>query len=96
VNTLQVNCSWCKHPNSLVIGARNLCRSCGHRCDLARVDCDCPRCMGLWSPDNQTGKKPTQEKITGKETEQKAIACKGSGTSEAKDSDSAEMKGDVR
>jgi hypothetical protein len=44
------SCSWCHTMNTLVPGVRNLCRHCGHRADLCRLDCDCPQCAGLFSP----------------------------------------------
>lgn len=48
--SLSASCSWCHTTNTLVPGVRNLCRRCGHRADLARIDCDCPKCAGLFSP----------------------------------------------
>jgi hypothetical protein len=38
------SCSWCHTGNAILCGVKNLCRSCGHRADRPRTDCDCPRC----------------------------------------------------
>jgi predicted amidophosphoribosyltransferase len=46
--SLTVACSWC-HTAVLVTALRNYCPTCGHRADVARVDCDCPKC---WKPDD--------------------------------------------
>lgn len=48
--SVAASCSWCHTNNTLVPGCRNLCRHCGHRADLARMMCDCPQCVGLFSP----------------------------------------------
>lgn len=37
-----VSCSWC-HELNLV--DQLFCRICGHRSDLSRSECDCPRCL---------------------------------------------------
>lgn len=39
-----VSCSWCHEMNSLDQPAPVVCVSCGHRADVPRVDCDCPKC----------------------------------------------------
>jgi hypothetical protein len=36
-------CSWCHTEN--VIDGPTRCRSCGHRADLPRMDCDCDFCQ---------------------------------------------------
>jgi hypothetical protein len=36
-------CSWC-HEVVDVTGGPALCPNCGHRADVARLDCDCPAC----------------------------------------------------
>lgn len=42
---LTLTCSWCheanfRHRNGLKV----FCWSCGHRADVPRVECDCPKC----------------------------------------------------
>lgn len=42
-------CSWC---HALVWSGstpRTYCPTCGHRADVPRADCDCPKC---WKPDD--------------------------------------------
>jgi hypothetical protein len=39
-----VSCSWC-HA-AVALPAERYCLHCGHRGDVARGDCDCPRCRG--------------------------------------------------
>lgn len=40
-----VACSWCHGLNSQNgLDLTPYCIFCGHRADLARVDCDCPKC----------------------------------------------------
>jgi len=36
-------CSWCHATNTLT-GSPVYCGECGHRADVPRFDCDCPRC----------------------------------------------------
>jgi NADH pyrophosphatase NudC (nudix superfamily) len=43
-----VSCSWC-HELVEVRARIQYCPTCGHRADVARVDCDCPKC---WKPDD--------------------------------------------
>jgi len=39
------SCSWCHEINRIDPNAdRVFCRSCGHRSDVARIDCDCVEC----------------------------------------------------
>lgn len=37
-------CSWC-HLENKIEGPRVHCPNCGHRADVARVACDCERCL---------------------------------------------------
>lgn len=46
---IRATCSWCHVENSLVIGARNLCKFCFHRSDLPRCQCNCVACLGLFA-----------------------------------------------
>ena len=39
-----VSCSWCHHMNGLDNPAQVHCTECGHRADLPRAECNCPRC----------------------------------------------------
>lgn len=39
------SCSWCHTMNDITAGP-TLCRECGHRADLCRMECDCPVCCG--------------------------------------------------
>lgn len=41
--TIVVSCSWCHESNEAEMGGV-LCSNCGHRADVARVDCDCGKC----------------------------------------------------
>jgi hypothetical protein len=43
-----VSCSWC-HSSARLFPGPAWCLTCGHRADVARVDCDCPKC---WKPDD--------------------------------------------
>lgn len=38
------SCSWCHGMNVLAPGAVTFCTKCGHRADLPRINCDCPKC----------------------------------------------------
>jgi len=40
-----VSCSWCH--GSVIATGRTICPECGHRADVARVDCDCDGCLAL-------------------------------------------------
>lgn len=42
-------CSWC-HATNPVGGTPAYCRSCGHRADVCRSDCDCPACVTAGRP----------------------------------------------
>jgi hypothetical protein len=42
--TTQRTCSWCHTPNDITRGA-TLCKSCCHRADVSRLQCDCPLCQ---------------------------------------------------
>ena len=39
-----VSCSWCHATNSLDNPAQVHCVECGHRADVPRAECDCPKC----------------------------------------------------
>lgn len=43
-----LSCSWCHEMNdispNITHGVAIYCRNCGHRADVARVDCDCRNC----------------------------------------------------
>jgi len=42
-----VTCGWCHElVNVRAGGLPTYCPRCGHRADVARIDCDCPRCVG--------------------------------------------------
>lgn len=44
---LRVICSWCHTENKVTADAANAttsCQFCGHRADVARLECDCQRC----------------------------------------------------
>lgn len=41
---MRVSCSWC-HEFNEVGEAPTLCRACGHRADLPRMECNCPTCL---------------------------------------------------
>ena len=43
------SCSWC-HATNQMTGGPVFCRDCGHRADVPRLDCDCPRCRQLAYP----------------------------------------------
>lgn len=43
---MDVMCSWCHAINSTF---ETFCLFCGHRADLPRSACDCPKC---WKPDD--------------------------------------------
>lgn len=40
---VSLTCSWC-HTANTSDGRPVICRNCGHRADVARMDCDCTRC----------------------------------------------------
>lgn len=42
-----VSCSWCENLNA---EGRKFCANCGHRADLPRVKCDCPKCAHFTVP----------------------------------------------
>lgn len=44
--TVTRTCSWCHAPAAVTPGRPAWCDSCGHRADVARLDCDCLRCRG--------------------------------------------------
>jgi hypothetical protein len=37
-------CSWC-HASNRIDDVPVICRQCGHRADVCRLECDCPRCL---------------------------------------------------
>jgi hypothetical protein len=37
------SCSWCSESND-VSGGPTYCRNCGHRADVPRLECTCPKC----------------------------------------------------
>ncbi len=39
-------CSWCHEENG-VSNTPVYCTKCGHRADVARIDCDCERCSQI-------------------------------------------------
>lgn len=39
-------CSWC-HTSNVLDAAPILCGACGHRADVARLDCNCAKCVGV-------------------------------------------------
>lgn len=41
---LIASCSWCHAMNERTTGEVVYCCECGHRADLPRSECDCPRC----------------------------------------------------
>lgn len=44
------SCSWCHTTNDITAAARLLpvfCSTCGHRADVARMQCDCGECLEL-------------------------------------------------
>jgi hypothetical protein len=43
-----VACSWCHEV--VALQATRYCPTCGHRADVARAVCDCPKC---WKPDDE-------------------------------------------
>ena len=43
-SAIRMSCSWCHKLNRLYKDRKNYC-DCGHRSDVARVDCDCPECQ---------------------------------------------------
>jgi hypothetical protein len=43
--TRERTCSWCHEINDLTAGP-TVCKQCGHRGDLPRMECDCPQCNG--------------------------------------------------
>ena len=40
----KVTCSWCHELDEMKQGP-TLCKKCGHRADLPRLECDCRRCL---------------------------------------------------
>lgn len=72
---IAVSCSWCHTENTLVIGVRNLCRHCGHRADLCRLDCDCFACVGIFSP----AKEPITDEQLAEAIREAAAKWKGGG-----------------
>lgn len=40
-----VSCSWCHEMNWSNQDYWPICKNCGHRADVARVDCDCISCV---------------------------------------------------
>src|SRR5271166_6019181 len=40
---VRATCAWC-HGNNDISTTPTYCAHCGLRADLARIDCDCPRC----------------------------------------------------
>lgn len=45
------SCSWCREGNEVRADGRKVfCWSCGHRADVARIDCDCPKCRRVAKP----------------------------------------------
>lgn len=48
--TFRQSCSWCHHVN-VIRQSPTFCADCGHRADVARLSCDCPKCaMGRGGP----------------------------------------------
>jgi hypothetical protein len=41
--TFRTTCSWCHRPNTIDT-TPTYCPACGHRADVCRLECDCPRC----------------------------------------------------
>jgi hypothetical protein len=41
ISRVSVSCSWCHTMNRI---GQPFCAECGHRADVARMDCDCRRC----------------------------------------------------
>jgi hypothetical protein len=39
-----ISCAWCFQLNEPIIVRKVYCWHCGHRADVARVDCDCRIC----------------------------------------------------
>ena len=39
-----VSCSWCHAMNDIHGRTNPLCKDCGHRADVERTKCDCPKC----------------------------------------------------
>lgn len=45
-------CSWCHTLSGAAIpGYKVWCNECGHRADVARLDCDCPKCERELTPE---------------------------------------------
>lgn len=41
-----VSCSWCSTPND---SKERVCKTCGHNPLLAKADCECAACVGLFA-----------------------------------------------
>jgi hypothetical protein len=50
-----ISCSWCHHMNNLDDPTVRHCANCGHRADVPRLDCDCPKCRP--TPDRRAEQK---------------------------------------
>jgi hypothetical protein len=48
-----VTCSWCHAWNEISLDGDPWCAHCGHRADLPRAACDCPKC---WKPDDDAAR----------------------------------------
>lgn len=56
---MKVTCSWCHELNDVSTG--RFCTRCGHRADLPRMECDCPRCRPQTSAEMQEREADTTE-----------------------------------
>lgn len=55
--TTSRSCSWCHTINDLIPGRSAFCVACEHRADVARLDCDCPKCRRFETPRDVDNKR---------------------------------------